>query len=133
MMPSLIGSADDNPFPPTAKYLFVGGPKHGQHLEVIENDPTFKVMAPPSPAFSLEESPLSDSGPYEVHTYLRREIGMQDKSGQRYVRAVYVHEVIPSAEVAQQLLMAALLADFVKGGRKVIEADVSGRGSDSGR
>lgn len=123
MMPSLVGSDDDEVFPQTEKYLFVGGPKHGQRLEVVKDDPTFKVMAPPGPPNLAEPQAFSGGAAYEVHTYIRREIGLQDDTGQQYTRPVYVHEVIPGAEVAQQLLMAALLADFVKGGRKVITQD----------
>jgi hypothetical protein len=120
VMPSLVGTADNDGLPTTDKFLFIGGPKHGQHVEVIDSDPTFKVMAPPT---MLTGEPLSVSGGYEVHTYVKRKLGYRDDDGQAYERAVFVHEVIPGAEVAQQLLMAALMADFVKGGRKVIEPD----------
>lgn len=108
---------EEKPFPKTDHYLFVGGPKHGQKLEVVTGDPTHKVICPPAPASML------NSGFVDVHTYVRRDLGFEAEDGTRYARTVYCHEEIPNPDVAQHLLMAALLADFVMGGRKVAPND----------
>lgn len=115
---------DDKAFPKTDHYLFVGGPKHGERVEVVENDPTHKVIAPPAPAPYIGDSGVSMLNPgFDVHTYVKRDLGIEEEGGATYVRSVYCHEQIPNPQVAQQLLMAALLADFVKGGRKVVPTD----------
>lgn len=136
MMPSLMG-ADDGDFPPkTEHYLFIGGPKHGQRVEVIRNDSTHKIMAPsqpPAPPGMVERRPYGDgsysfpyNGGFDVHTYVKRELGFADPdTGEHYRRHVYVHEGVPNAQVAEHLLMSALLADFVKGGERVGNKDDS--------
>lgn len=117
MFPNLIADEYEGGAPvKTAEFLFVGGPKHGEHLEVIATDRTFKVFAPPSPLDS-------GAGGYELHTYVRRKLALQSDDGTGYERAIFVHEVIPSPDVAQQMLMAALLTEFIKGGKKVIDHD----------
>lgn len=134
MMPSLVGAADDNAMPTTEKYLFVGGPKHGQYKEVVKGDPMFKVIVPPTLSRMIApEDVLSGNDGYEIHTYVKRDLGLREDDGTAYIRTVYVHEVIPSPDVAQQMLMAALMTEFVKGGRKVIEHESPSTGSAFGR
>jgi hypothetical protein len=105
-------AVDANGFPAVDKHLFVGGPKHGQRIEVIAKDLTHRVMTPPAPP-SL--------GGYDVHTYTRREVTLPG-----YARPVFIHESIPNSETAQQMLMSALYVDFVKGGRKVTDGSSGG-------
>jgi hypothetical protein len=108
-----------NVFPETDTYLFVGGPEHGKRREVCKDDPIFKVMAPPQPNLDGNSVFLAPGG-YEAHTYVRRELAFQDGvTGEQYVREVYLHEGIPNPQIAEQMLMAALLVDFIRGGRKV--------------
>lgn len=115
---------DDKPFPKTDHYLFVGGPKHGQRVEVVTGDPTHKVIAPPAPAPFIGDTGVSLLNPgFDVHTYVKRDLGFEESDGTNYVRTIYCHEQIPNPQVAQQYLMAALLADFVRGGRKVVPSD----------
>lgn len=115
---------DNGAFPATDHYLFVGGPKHGQRVEVVTNDPTHKVISPPAPAPFIADSGVSLLNPgFDVHTYVKRDLGFEEDDGTNYVRTIYVHEQIPNPQVAQQYLMAALLADFVRGGRKVVPSD----------
>lgn len=115
---------DDKAFPTTDHYLFVGGPKHGEKVEVVTNDPIFKVIAPPAPAPNIGLSGAAMLTPgFDVHTYVRRDLGFETEDGSQWTRAVYCHEQIPNPQVAEHLLMAALLADFVKGGRKVVPDD----------
>lgn len=130
MMPSLIADDDNPSFPPkTESYLLVGGPKHGQRVDIIDSDRIFRTFGPVTPqpaAGGLNGNAFTQfpGATVEPHTYVRRDLGFRDEeTGEQYVRAVFVHEGIPNPDVAQQFLMAALLADFVKGGRKVIEED----------
>lgn len=134
MLPNLM--ADDelprNVFPKTEVYLFVGGPKHGQRLEVVRDDPTHRVIsAPQPPAYMSGSLPTLDGGGHEIHTYLMRKLAFETDDGDTYTRTVYVHDQVPNAAVAQHLLSTALLADFVKGGRKVVTNEPN-RGSTSG-
>lgn len=130
MFPNIMAEYEDDDmnkvFPKTDHYLFVGGPKHGQRVEVVEGDAVHKIMAPPTPTPAL----FGDGAGYEVHTYVKRDLGFQEDDGTVYARTVYCHDQIPNPQVAQQYLMAALLADFVRGGRKVVpdgESKLSGQ------
>lgn len=107
MLPTLQGE-----FPKIETYLFVGGPKHGQWLDVVEGEPTHKVLCPPA---------AGDLAGYDAHTYIRSEICAEDQNGAQFARVIYVHWTIPDAGAAQSALIAALFADFVRGGRKVVD------------
>jgi hypothetical protein len=109
----------DDVFPPTEKYLFIGGPKHGEYMEVVAGDRSHKIIVPASAPLLIGDSPVNTSGAAEIHTYMRRDI-TAEFGDERYVRDVYVHEGCPSPQVAQQLLMAVLMTDFIRGGRKVV-------------
>lgn len=125
MFPNLMAEYE-NEFPAVEEYLFIGGPKHGQRIEAIKADATHRVITPPAPAPFIADSGASGmNAGFDIHTYVRREVNLKHDDGTGYVRAVFVHEQIPNAQVAQQLLMSALYVDFVKGGRKVIEHDGS--------
>lgn len=122
MFPNLMATDDndDDIFPKTDRYLFLGGPEHGRYREVIKGDLTHKVIAPPTPApFIAQSEPSELQSGFDIHTYVRRELGLQTDDGAAYKRDVYIHEAVPSPEVGQQLLMSALLAEFVKDGEKV--------------
>lgn len=122
---TILMPTDD--FPKTAQYLFVGGPKHGQRLEVIEGDPTHRVIAPPAPANLTDYRPVETpespaAGAFEVHTYVRQRLGLQDSAtGERFTQFIFIHDRIPNPEMAKQLVFDALLAEFVRTGRKVDE------------
>lgn len=109
----------DDVFPATEKHLFIGGPKHGEYVEVVSGDPTHKCIVPASAPVFVGNQAVNTSGAAEVHTYIRRDIGAEF-GDERYAREIYVHEACPSPQVAQQLLMAVLMTEFVKGGRKVV-------------
>jgi hypothetical protein len=112
MFPNLMANfEDDDVFPETDKYLFIGGPKHGEYVEVVRGDLVHKCIV----------SPLT-GGAAEVHTYIRRDITAQ-LNGETYARDVYMHEQCPNPQVAEQLLMSALMVAFIKGGRKVVTVD----------
>ncbi len=108
-------------FPETEHYLFIGGPKHGEFVEVVKNDPSHKVLAPSAQPqfFSNPLSDLDNAHPaYGVETYVRQEIGGELPDG-FYKRAVYIHSELPNAQVAQQMLLSALMAEFLKGGTRI--------------
>jgi hypothetical protein len=111
----------EHEFPNVERYLFVGGPKHGQRLEVIDTDTTFRVISPPAPApFIADGGASAMAAGFDVHTYVKRDVGLQDDDA-TYFRAVFVHDKTPSPQVAQQLLSAALYVDFCRGGRRVVD------------
>jgi hypothetical protein len=121
---------DESVFPATETVLFLGGPKHGEDVEIVRGERTWKTFAKAEPSVipmrreGVDLPPLSTSGAVQVHTYVRRPLQLQNEaSGEEYVRDVFVHEAVPNPQVAQQLLMAALLARFILGGRKVINQD----------
>lgn len=125
MTQTLMANFEDEEgvFPMTETVLFLGGPKHAQECEVIAGDQTWQIFdkAPPT---QVDGVTMLGSGAFLTHRYIRKPIQAEDESG-TYFRDVFVHESVPNAQVAQQLLMAALLARFIKGGHKVLEADVS--------
>jgi hypothetical protein len=132
LMASFEDDEPENVFPATETVLFLGGPKHGEDVEVVSADRTWKVFAKAEPSVipmrrdGADLPPLIGSGGMQVHTYLRRPLSLQNEAtGEQYVRDVFVHEAIPNPQVAQQLLMAALLGRFILGGRRVIDSDVS--------
>lgn len=124
MTETAMATSDDEPlFPATDTYLFVGGPKHGQECEVPADERVFKLFAPPAGPQPVAGFTIpSLSGGLEVNTYVRQELGFEDqRTGEQFVRAVFVHDSVPNPQIGQQLLITALFANFVRGGRKVIE------------
>lgn len=107
-------------FPETVQALFIGGPKHGEYLEVVKDDPTWKVLSPPR---SNGDATLFSVPAAEVHTYVKRTLGAQTADGETYTRDVYVHEDCPSPDMAERLLTQALMLEFLKRGRKVVTVD----------
>jgi hypothetical protein len=114
---------EDDVFPETDNYLFIGGPKHGQYVEVVKDDPTHKVIVPGTSVLFTPNGAVPTSGTAEIHTYVKRDLGLTADDGYQYVRQVYVHEACPDQQVAQQLLLSVLMVEFIKGGRKVVTAD----------
>jgi hypothetical protein len=116
---------DESVFPATDKVLFLGGPKHGEELEVPRDERVWRMPVMPKTVINVEPSgiPLFGSGTAEVHTYVRRPIGLKFDEDTAFTRDVFVHESVPNQQIAQQLLMAALLVTFVKGGRRIIDGD----------
>lgn len=116
-MPILMPTED---MPQVERYLFVGGPKHGQRIEVVKGDAVHKVFAPGQPA-SLMAQDNTYAGGFDVHTYVRQRLGMKDQGGVEYSAVIYVHDQIPN-QYAQHLLMEALVVDFVRAnGERVSE------------
>lgn len=119
---------DDEPesvFPVTEKVLFLGGPFHAQDVEVPTDEQTWKMFVRPKTVVAVDNGPpLLGSGTMQIQTYYRRPLHGQNDDGE-YVRDVFIHESVPSPQVAQQLLMAALLTRFITGGRRVVEGDVT--------
>lgn len=111
--------------PQTEHCLMIGGPKHGEFMEVIKNDAVHKVIVPPpagQPATQPERRPLFGPFPtaYEIHQYTRRPLTFADPTtGKRYEQSVYVHETITTMDVAEQALMAALLCNYMRAGVEV--------------
>jgi hypothetical protein len=116
---------DDNEpetvFPDTEMCLFIGGPAQGETREVVHGDQSFRVIAPPAaPTIAPDVPfPLMAGGVPVVNTYLRREFVLEDDKGEVYKRTVYVHDSVPNPAIAQRLLMAALLAAWVREGERV--------------
>lgn len=121
---------DDEPesvFPATEKLLFIGGPSHGQDIEVPTDEQTWKMFSKSSAPLFIGATggpPTPTSGAVTVETYYRRPLTGQESNGEEFTRDVFVHESIPNPQIAQQLLLAALLTRFIKGGRQVIAGDV---------
>lgn len=136
MFPNLMAGYEDDKdvFPVTHEALFLGGPEHGKWREVVEGDPVFKVISKAEPAsVLLNDAPLDVSGGMVIHTYIKRDLTLPTQDGTQFVRPVYVHEEVESPLMAQRLLMAALLDNFIRGGRKVIDSDVTNtRGASGG-
>jgi hypothetical protein len=115
---------DESVFPSTEQVLFLGGPAHGEAREVVRDDRSTKIVAKSPTVIGRDNGlPLLGSGTAEVHSYYRRPIGLRFDEDNAFVRDVFVHETVPNPQVAQQLLMAALLTTFVKGGRRIIDGD----------
>ncbi len=125
MFPNLVASDDGSVFPKTESYLLIGGPKHGEYAEIPTDEQTWRIFAKSAPAPAANTFAFGGMGDFTPQTYMRRELSGQDNEGTNYTRAVFIHESVPSPDVAQQLLMSALVTNFVKAGRKVIEHDES--------
>ena len=114
-------------FPATEKVLFIGGPSHGQDVEVPKDEQSWRMFAKSSaPLFFGERdgpATVATSGAVEVQTYYRRPLVGVDNSGTEYTRDVFVHESIPSPQIAQQALLAALLTRFITGGRRIVDSE----------
>lgn len=111
--------------PQTEHCLMVGGPKHGEFMEVIKNDAVHKVIVPPPPGqepAQVERRPLFTSFPaaYEIHQYTRRPLRFVDPvSGKHYEQSVFIHESIATMDVAEQALLMALLRQYMMAGVEI--------------